>query len=582
MTGTGPLTDDDPRTVGGYTLTGRLGQGGQGVVYLGQGSDGVPVAVKTLHADDLDAAGLRRQLAEEVETARRVARFCTAQVLAADIDADPPYVVSEYIDGPTLREVVRRDGPLRGAALERLAVGTLTAIAAIHQAGIVHRDFKPGNVLMGPDGPRVIDFGIARALEGTAIVTSRIAGTPAYMAPEQITGGAMGPPVDLFAWAGTIVYAANGHGPFGQDSMQAILQRVLYEPADLGQLEGNLRRIAERCLDKDARGRPSAAETLLGILGVEAAAAASAVAPAPDAAPAAELPLQTLAAGVVAAAAPEAQERAAADVHRTHPSLPRQQPQGRPGPAPHSGPQQPMGPRPPAPPTGPQFSPQYPGQYGPPAGPPGGGPPPGGHPSGPYPAQPGAPAGGWAQPGGQQMSQNPPGPGGPGPQGPQPGRPGAPTGWESGPNPAVGPNPATGPGPGFAPTGPGPAYPTGPGQGYGPAGRQGYPTGPEQGFGASGRQGYPGPDQGYGTPGGPQGYPGGPDQGYGPAPAQQPGAQPAQWGPGAQTGAPAWQQQPEQPRRAGTGMVVGLLSLVAVLVIVGAGLLIWAFTLIDG
>ncbi|MFD0775093.1 serine/threonine-protein kinase, partial [Streptomonospora algeriensis] len=269
MTGTQPLTDDDPGSIGGYTLTARLGQGGQGVVYLGRdASDGAPVAVKTLHSDGIDAAGLRRQLAEEIETARKVARFCTAQVLDADIDADPPYVVSEYIEGPTLREVVLREGPLRGASLERLAVGTLTALAAIHQAGIVHRDFKPGNVLIGPDGPRVIDFGIARALEGTAILTSQIAGTPAYMAPEQIAGEALGPAVDLFSWGSAMVFAANGRGPFGQDSLHEVLHSVTNEPPDLGELDGRLREIAERCLAKDPGNRPTAAETLMGVLGV--------------------------------------------------------------------------------------------------------------------------------------------------------------------------------------------------------------------------------------------------------------------------------------------------------------------------
>ncbi|WP_067963118.1 serine/threonine-protein kinase [Nocardiopsis trehalosi] len=601
MAAAGPLTEDDPRRIGTYTLTGRLGQGGQGVVYLGAGADGEVVAVKTLHADGLDAAGLRRQLAEEIDTARRVARFCTAQVLAADVDADPPYVVSEYIEGPTLRESVLRDGPLRGAALERLAIGTLTAIAAIHQAGIVHRDFKPGNVLMGPDGPRVIDFGIARALEGTAILTSRIAGTPAYMAPEQIGGGAMGPPVDLFAWGATMVYAANGHGPFNADSMQAVLQRVIEDEPDLGALDGALRDIAVSCLDKDPARRPTAAESLMRVLGVDpgtAAAVSGARAP-EDPAPA--LPVQTLVAGVVAAAAPEAQERAAAEVYRSHPELP-------PGPSPV--------PRPQAPPTGPQFGPQggpaparptgpqFPAQGGPryarPGGPPPGspgGPPPEFH-SGPYPGQSGAPApGGWAPNAPGPMPAGMPGQGGPQMQ---------PNAWESGPQPHPGTGPGQGygqghpqqnpgydpgqgygqPGPGYPgqeqqqyPTGPGPAYPgqeqqqypTGPGPSYGGQEQQQYPTGPGPAYPGQEQQqypsgpgpAYPGQEQGY-APGAPQGY--GPDQGFGPQGGQQ-------WPAG-------WQnQQGGQPqqRGAGTGLVVGLIVAVVVLLLGGIGLLAWAF-----
>ncbi len=379
-----PLLDTDPTSIGEYTLLGRLGRGGQGVVYLGSAPDGGRVAVKTLHADALDLPGLRAQLAEEVEMARRVARFCTAQVLAADLDSDPPYVVSEYVEGESLQAVVRNGGPLRGAALERLAVGTLTALAAIHQAGIVHRDFKPANVLMAPGGPRVIDFGIARALEGTAILTSRIAGTPSYMAPEQITGGPLGPAVDMFAWGATIVYAANGRGPFGHGSLKAVVNRVVKEAPDLGELSGPLREIAERCLDKDSSRRPTAAETLMLVLGIEEA-------PPPEK-PAAEtaepVAHQTLVAGAIAAADTGAQESAAAEIYRSYPPAapappdaaaaapPVQPPPAPPTPPyptgpqqPHyaTGPQQPVypypaGPQQPSYPTGPQ-QPAYPGPH---------------------------------------------------------------------------------------------------------------------------------------------------------------------------------------------------------------------------
>lgn len=349
-----PLIDTDPTRIGEYTLLGRLGQGGQGVVYLGSAPDGARVAVKTLHRDALDLPGLREQLAEEVEMARRVARFCTAQVLAADLDADPPYVVSEYVEGPSLQAVVRERGPLRGASLERLAVGTLTALAAIHQAGIVHRDFKPANVLMAPGGPRVIDFGIARALEGTAILTSRIAGTPAYMAPEQITGGPLGPAVDMFAWGATLVYAANGRGPFGHGSLKAVVQRVINDEPDFGELSGTLREIAERCLNKDAAQRPTAAETLMLVLGIEG--------PPPTEEPSTDTAIpvthQTLVAGAIAAADTGEQE-SAAELYRSYPPAPpppHSNVAAQPSPTPPPHPQTASGPQPSLPSTGAQHS----------------------------------------------------------------------------------------------------------------------------------------------------------------------------------------------------------------------------------
>ncbi|MFC5821553.1 serine/threonine-protein kinase [Nonomuraea harbinensis] len=258
-----PLRTGDPRTLGPYELSGRLGEGGQGVVFLGTLA-GESYAVKLLHGPVGDGRGA---FLREVELAKHVARFCTAQVVDAGFDEGRPYIVSEYVDGPSLAREVMLTGPRRGGGLERLAVGTVTAIAAIHRAGIVHRDFKPQNVLLGPDGPRVIDFGLARALDAAATLSNRSVGTPAYMAPEQITASAVTGAVDVFSWGATICFAANGTAPFGQDSVAPVLHRILTAPPDLGSLEGPLRALVEACLDKDARNRPTSRDLLLELLG---------------------------------------------------------------------------------------------------------------------------------------------------------------------------------------------------------------------------------------------------------------------------------------------------------------------------
>lgn len=277
-----PLRPQDPTRLGEYALLGRLGAGGQGVVYLATGPSGERVALKLLRSDLATDTDARVAFAREVDAARQVARFCAAQILDSQIDGDQPYVVSEYVDGPSLHQLVDNDGPRRGGALERLAINTATALVSIHEAGVIHRDLKPSNVLIGPDGPRVVDFGIARALDATMSVGSGILGTPAYMAPELFSPDLAEPTgraADVFAWAATIAYAATGRAPFGSDSPPAVMQRVMNEPPDLGtedEIPEPLRGLLLACLAKDPRDRPSARGALARLLGGDSAPAAPA------------------------------------------------------------------------------------------------------------------------------------------------------------------------------------------------------------------------------------------------------------------------------------------------------------------
>jgi len=253
-----PLEPTDPTRLGPYRVTGRIGSGGQGVVYLGEAEDGSAVAIKLFHASIGADRTLRDAFTRELEAAKRVARFCIAQVLDSGMVGGRPYIVSEYVPGPSLHEVVNEEGPRTGSALDRLAISTSTALVALHDAGVVHRDFKPQNVLLGPDGPRVIDFGIARALAGTGTVTSRVVGTPAFMAPEQFEGRELGLAVDVFSWAATMAFAATGRPPFGGDTLPAIMNRVLNEPPDISGVEPPLRDLLAECLAKNPADRPSA------------------------------------------------------------------------------------------------------------------------------------------------------------------------------------------------------------------------------------------------------------------------------------------------------------------------------------
>jgi predicted Ser/Thr protein kinase len=267
MTAVGPLVSGDPARLGPYELVGRLGEGGQSVVYLGRRDDGVQAAVKLLRDQLSRSPEWRARFEREMRMIGRVAGFCTAQVVDADISGDLPYVVSEYVPGPSLSGLVNEQGPRTGTDLDRLAIGTVTALAAIHRAGILHRDFKPSNVLMGPDGPRVIDFGIARVIGAASAKGSGVVGTPSYMAPEQVTDAELGTGVDLFTWAATMLFAATGRHPFGNDTISAVFHRILnYEP-DLSPLPDSLRGAVASCLAKDPAMRPEAQQVLLNLLG---------------------------------------------------------------------------------------------------------------------------------------------------------------------------------------------------------------------------------------------------------------------------------------------------------------------------
>ncbi|MBB2741612.1 UNVERIFIED_ORG: WD40 repeat protein [Microbispora rosea subsp. rosea] len=266
MAAASALIPGDPPRLGDFWLAGRLGAGGQGVVYEAYDPDGVRVAVKVLHGDTASDPGLRSRFGKEAMAARRVASFCTARVLAVDLVGPKPYIVSEYVEGPSLHQAIASGRRFRGDELHRLATGVATALAAIHDAGVIHRDLKPDNVLLGPDGPRVIDFGIARTLEMSLTASGLVTGTPTYMAPEVFMGGRAGAPADVFSWGAVVLYAAIGDDPFRAESLGAVMHRVLATDPDLDVLPGSLRSLVEAALSKDPLERPAARDLLLGLI----------------------------------------------------------------------------------------------------------------------------------------------------------------------------------------------------------------------------------------------------------------------------------------------------------------------------
>ncbi|UYQ63714.1 serine/threonine-protein kinase [Streptomyces peucetius] len=262
------LEPEEPRRIGAYQLLGRLGAGGMGRVYLGRSTGGRTVAVKVVHPHFALDGEFRARFRREVEAARRVGGEWTATVLDADPDAPQPWVATGYVAGPALAEAVAQHGPLPGRSVRLLGRGLAQALTAVHTVGLVHRDVKPSNVLLTLEGPRLIDFGIVRATDGTASLTSTGAsvGSPGYMAPEQILGRRVTGAADVFSLGATLAYAATGEAPFPGDSSAALLYKVVHDEPELGSLDGELRDLVAACLDKDPAARPAPAEIAARLL----------------------------------------------------------------------------------------------------------------------------------------------------------------------------------------------------------------------------------------------------------------------------------------------------------------------------
>ncbi len=277
MPSTHPPALDDPREIGGYRIQARLGAGGMGVVYLAHTPGGRPIALKAVREDFAADPEFRRRFAQEVAAASRIHGLFTAQVVDHGADDPVPWLATAYVPGPSLQQVVERHGPLPARTVLLLVAGIAEALQAIHRAGVVHRDLKPANVLIAEDGPRVIDFGIARAADATGLTGTGLAiGTAAYMAPEQALGLAVTPATDVFALGALAAYVAGGALPFGAGPESAALYRVVHEPADLSRVPVELHPLLERCLAKRPEERPAPAEL------IAAAHAHPAVGPAPE------------------------------------------------------------------------------------------------------------------------------------------------------------------------------------------------------------------------------------------------------------------------------------------------------------
>ncbi|WP_436778228.1 serine/threonine-protein kinase [Yinghuangia sp. YIM S09857] len=254
-----PVLPGDPDRVGPYQIVGRLGSGGMGTVFAAVDKGGRRVAVKVVHPAHTGDEEFRARFRREVALTSKVTGPCLVPVLAADCDAERPWLATAYIPGPTIQQHITDNGPLTGATLHALAAGVAAALASIHTAGVIHRDIKPGNVILAPEGPRLLDFGIAHALDGTSVTrTGVLTGTPGWISPEQYKTGTSGAESDIFAWGALIAYAGTGRHPFGTGAPDAVAFRVLSHEPDLAGLPEDLHALAAAALAKDPVDRPSA------------------------------------------------------------------------------------------------------------------------------------------------------------------------------------------------------------------------------------------------------------------------------------------------------------------------------------
>ena len=252
------LRREDPRVVGSFRLHRRLGAGGMGVVYLGSDRRGQRVALKVIRPDLAEDQEFRSRFAREVSAARRIRGGCTARLVAADLEADRPWFATQYVPGPSLHDKVAEEGPLRAADVAAIGAALSEGLVAVHEAGVVHRDVKPSNILLSPKGPRIIDFGIAWATGASTLThVGTAVGSPGFLAPEQVRGAVVTPATDVFALGATLAYAAAGDSPFGHGSSEVMLYRVVHEEPQLHEVHDALAPLVSACLAKDPEERPS-------------------------------------------------------------------------------------------------------------------------------------------------------------------------------------------------------------------------------------------------------------------------------------------------------------------------------------